>query len=90
MYAIKSVVKGKVAVRREEPRAVSEGGIILPSRSREKSAYAQVVALPRGYTGPLAVGDRVLLEWFAGTPVELDAACRVFVCREEDVLAVER
>lgn len=85
MFTITSVVPGKVAVRREVPKAVSDGGIVLPDGAREKSAYAEVIALPRVYHGTLHVGDRVLLEWFAGTPVALGE--RVFVCREEDILA---
>lgn len=88
MYTIKCTVKDKVVVRREVKATRSEGGLHLPDVAQEKNCWAQVVALPRVYTGPLAVGDRVLLEWFAGT--ELEPHSRLYTCREEDVLAVER
>lgn len=86
MLKVVSTVTGKVVVRRDAPKAVSDGGLVLPERAREKSAFATVVALPVRYDGPLFVGARVLLEWFAGTEVGLGE--RLFVCQEADVLAL--
>lgn len=83
-----ATVAEKVVVRREVKVTRSAGGLHLPDAAQEKNCWAEVVALPRVYDGPLKVGDRVLLEWFAGT--ELEPNSRLYTCRAEDVLAVEQ
>ena len=71
------------------PRKVEEktkGGIYIPETAQEKSQEGTVVAVPQMDKCPLAVGDLVLYENFAGTEVTLDGET-VLILKFEDILA---
>lgn len=79
-------MREKVIVRREPPVRFTRGGLALPPSSQKKSQIATVEALPTDYEGPLHVGDKVVLQWFAGTQLEWGE--NLFTVREGDVLAL--
>lgn len=85
----------RVVVRRTESEEVSQGGIIIPDKAREKPMRGKVVAigngtcLDSGKVVPidLKLNDIVLFGKYAGVEVEVDDETLLLV-REDDVLAV--
>lgn len=86
-----------LVVKRQEPEAVSKGGLIIPEDAKEKSTTAEVLAVgpgDRSKSGarmPVDVkaGDTVLLGKYAGTGQELTVdGEKLLLVRSGDVLAV--
>lgn len=85
----------RIVVRRLESEEVSQGGIIIPDKAREKPMRGKVVALGGGNlldSGKvipidLKIGDVVLFGKYAGVEVEIEDETLLLV-REDDILAV--
>ena len=85
----------KVVVKEiKESKTQTESGILLPTSSQEKPVLSQVVAVgPGGNVDgaevkmEVKVGDKVILNKYAGTEVKLGAD-KYTVVRQSDILAV--
>jgi len=93
----------KLALRPLENRVVAQrleeetlkGGIILPDSAKKKQESARIVAVGPGKTTdegklipmPVAVGDVVLMDKYAGQEVTLDGEDYVIV-KAEDIIAI--
>jgi chaperonin GroES len=84
----------KVVLKFLEAEEKTKGGIILASSAQEKPQVAEIIAVgPGGVVDgkdikmELKVGDKVILNKYAGTEVKLDEE-KYTVCRQSDVLAV--
>lgn len=85
----------RVVVRRMEPEEEVRGGIIIPDTAKEKPLEGIVVAvgegkrLEDGSRAPMEVeeGDRILLQKYGGTEIQMQGEDFVIV-KEEDILGV--
>jgi chaperonin GroES len=86
----------RVLIRREEPRDVVKGGIVIPDTAKEKPLEGTVEAVGQGrrnesgdgFIAPVVKkGDRVLIGKYSGTDVKVLDDEYVIV-REDDILAV--
>lgn len=85
----------RIIVRREEPKDVVRGGIVLPDTAKEKPLEGIVVAVGKGkrtdagdFIAPVVKeGDKILIGKYSGTEVKVDGDDLVIV-REDDILAV--
>ncbi len=86
----------RVLIKREEPREVVKGGIVIPDTAKEKPLEGVVEAVGEGkrsedgnsFIAPVVKkGDRVLIGKYSGTDVKvLDD--EFVIVREDDILAV--
>lgn len=79
-----------VLVKQKEALKTSDGGIVLPDASATKPLKGTITLLPQGFSEVyrgLRVGDEVLFDRFAGTPVVLDGE-EYLVMSEEDILII--
>ncbi len=85
----------RVLVKRTEQEESLKGGIILPDSAKKKQETAVVVSVGPGATGkdgkllPMSVqvGDRVLMDKYAGQEVLLDDEEYV-ILRDDDIIAI--
>lgn len=84
----------KVVLQFLEAEETSQGGILLASSAQEKPQVAQIVAVGPGGTVDgkevkmeVSVGDKVILNKYAGTEVKLGQD-KYTVVRQSDILAV--
>lgn len=85
----------RVLVQRLEQEETLKGGIILPDTAKKKQEAAIVVAVGKGKTTqegkilpmPVAVGDKVLIDKYAGQDVTLDDEEYVVV-KSDDIIAI--
>ena len=84
----------RVDVKMEEAEETTKAGIILTNSAKEKPQIAVVVAVgPGGYVDGcevemlVEVGDKVLLNKYAGTEVKVDETDYIIV-RQSDILAI--
>jgi len=86
----------RVLIKREEPRDVVKGGIVIPDTAKEKPLEGTVEAVGQGkrnedgdgFIAPVVKkGDRVLIGKYSGTDVKVLDDEYVIV-REDDILAV--
>ena len=84
----------KVVLSPNEREKESEGGILLPSVSQEKSQVAKVVAVGEGglpdgkpLEMKVKVGDAVLYSKYAGTEIEQNGK-KYIIVRQADILAI--
>lgn len=85
----------RVIVRREEPKDVLKGGIVLPDTAKEKPLEGTVIAVGQGKradSGEFMVpvvkeGDKILIGKYSGTEVKVNGEDYVII-REDDILAV--
>lgn len=80
-------INNRVVIRPKKTEEKTKGGIYVPETAQEKSQEGTVVAVPQmdKNTCPLAVGDIVLYESFAGTEITLNGETLV-VFKLEDIL----
>lgn len=86
----------RVVVEREEAKATTAGGIVLPDTAKDKPQKGKVVAVGDGRISkdgkkrPLQVkiGDQVLFTSYAGEEFKLNGDQKVLLMREDDILAV--
>ena len=84
----------KVVLQFLEAEETSQGGILLASSAQEKPQVAQIVAVGPGGTVDgkevkmeVSVGDKVILNKYAGTEVKLGQD-KYTIVRQSDILAV--
>ena len=84
----------KVVLQFLEAEETSQGGILLASAAQEKPQIAQITAVgPGGVVDgkeivmEVKVGDKVILNKYAGTEVKLGAD-KYTVVRQSDILAI--
>lgn len=84
----------KVVLQFLEAEESSQGGILLASAAQEKPQVAQIVAVGPGGTVDgkevkmeVSVGDKVILNKYAGTEVKLGQD-KYTIVRQSDILAV--
>ena len=86
----------RVVVEREEAKATTAGGIVLPDTAKDKPQKGKVVAVGDGRVSkdgkrkPLQVkiGDQVLFTSYAGEEFKIEGDQKVLLMREDDILAV--
>ena len=86
----------RVVVEREEAKATTAGGIVLPDTAKDKPQKGKVLAIgdgritKDGKRRPLQVkvGDSVLFTSYAGDEFKIDGEKKVLLMREDDILAV--
>jgi chaperonin GroES len=86
----------RVLIKREEPKDVVKGGIVIPDTAKEKPLEGIVEAVGEGkrnesgdgFVAPVVKkGDRVLIGKYSGTDVKVLDDEYVIV-REDDILAI--
>ncbi|MCD7774921.1 MAG: co-chaperone GroES [Clostridiales bacterium] len=84
----------KVVVKFVEAEEKTQGGIILSSAAQEKPQIAEIISVgPGGVVDgkevkmEVSVGDKVILNKYAGTEVKLGQD-EYTVCRQADILAI--
>ncbi|HEX8202576.1 MAG TPA: co-chaperone GroES [Isosphaeraceae bacterium] len=86
----------RVVVEREEAKATTAGGIVLPDTAKDKPQKGKVVAVGDGRVTKdgkrralqVQVGDSVLFTSYAGDEFRIDGDKKVLLMREDDILAV--
>lgn len=89
------VLNDKVAIRKDEAKDTSDGGIVLLEGSKERPTEAMVVAVGTGRTTStgvnippsISVGDRILINKFSGAAVEVDGET-LHIIKEEEIIAI--
>ncbi len=79
-------VNKRIVLRPKKAEEKTRGGIYLPEASQEKSLEGTVIAVPEIDKCPVAVGDIVLYESFAGTEITTNGETLLLV-KIEDILA---
>jgi len=85
----------RIVVERLEAEEKTSGGIVLPDTAKEKPKEGKIVAVGEGEVLdngeraelPVSVGDRIIIESYAGTEVKVDGE-EYLIMKEDDVLAV--
>ena len=85
----------RVLVQRLEQEETLKGGIILPETAKKKQEVAIVLELGEGKTTkegktlpiPVAIGDKVLIDKYAGQEVTLDNEDYV-IAKIDDIVAI--
>lgn len=85
----------RILVQRIESKETTKGGIILPETAQQKKEMAKVIAVGTGSRTkenqeipiPVAVGETILLDKYAGQEVTLDDE-EYLIVRVDDVIAV--
>jgi chaperonin GroES len=86
----------RVVVEREEAKATTAGGIVLPDTAKDKPQKGKVLAVGEGRITKdgkrrelqVKVGDQVLFTSYAGDEFKIDGDKKVLLMREDDILAV--
>ena len=79
-----------ILVKQKEALKTTAGGIVVPDGSQTKPLQGTIVLLQHGTSEVcqgLRVGDEVLFDRYAGTPVELDGE-EYLVMNTEDILII--
>lgn len=94
---VKQMLYDRVLIKPTDAEEITPAGLMIPNIAQGKSQEGVVVALGTGHpelstlTGlrPLTVqlGDKVLIEKYAGVEIEL-AKDRYVIIREADILAI--
>ena len=84
----------KVVLQFKQAEEISKGGLFLAASAQEKPQVAQIVAVGPGGTVDgkevkmeVSVGDKVILNKYAGTEVKLGQD-KYTIVRQSDILAV--
>lgn len=85
----------RVLAKRLEQEESTVGGIILPDSAKQKQEIAQVIAVGPGSKDkdgdltemPVKVGDKFLMDRYAGQEVTLEQEEYIFV-KAEDIIAI--
>lgn len=88
-------LSNRVLVKRLEADDTVKGGIILPDSAKKKQESAKVIAVGPGLKDkdgnltpmPVAVGDVVLMDKYAGQEIELDGQ-EYHILRADDIIAI--
>ncbi len=84
----------RVVVKMTEPEETTKGGIILAGSAKEKPTVAEVIAVGPGgtvdgktVTMTVKPGDKVIMDKYAGTKVNLDEE-EFIIVKLADILAI--
>ncbi len=80
----------RVVIKKIEAEEKTQGGIILPSQSKEDPQYAEVVAVGPGTDDEpmeVKVGDKVVFSKYGGTDIKHEGE-EYTIMRQSDILAV--
>lgn len=88
-------LSNRVLVQRLDAEDSVKGGIILPDSAKKKQETARVVAVGPGAKDkdgntlpmPVAEGDIVLMDQYAGQEIELDGT-EYHILRADDIIAI--
>ena len=85
----------RVLLKRVNPKKVSDGGLLLPTKAQEKSEVCEIVAVgPGGKIGKddvdmvVKVGQKVLIREFAGTDIKSSVGEELILVMQQDIIAV--
>jgi chaperonin GroES len=86
----------RVVVEREEAKAVTAGGIVLPDTAKDRPQKGKVLAVGDGRITKdgkrrelqVKIGDHVLFTSYAGDEFKIEGEKKVLLMREDDILAV--
>ena len=86
----------RVVVEREEAKATTAGGIVLPDTAKDRPQKGKVLAIGDGRITKdgkrrelqVKVGDQVLFTSYAGDEFKIEGDQKVLLMREDDILAV--
>lgn len=79
-------LNNRVLVRPKKAEEKTKGGIYIPETAQEKSQEGTVAAIPQTDKCPVAVGDVVLYENFAGTEIQSNGET-LLLLKIEDLIA---
>ncbi len=78
-------LKDRVVAFKEQPKEKTASGLLLPSDSKEKPAYAVVESV-----GPdvkeIKKGDKIIIKDYSSTELKIDDK-EYLIIKEEDILA---
>lgn len=85
----------RVLAKRQEQEETLKGGIILPDSAKKKQSTAMIIAVGPGSVNkegklvPMSVkvGDKILLDKYAGQEITLDDE-EFVILRDEDIIAI--
>jgi len=84
----------RVVIKMLETEETTKSGIVLPGSAKEKPQIAQVIEVGPGKVEDgkeikmeVKVGDKVLINKFAGTEVKIDGE-EYTILRQNDILAI--
>jgi len=70
----------KLATEKEEK---TTGGIIIPDTAREKPKEGEVVAMAKGASEEISIGDRVIYKEYSGTEVKHEGEKYILIPAED-------
>ncbi len=79
-------VNSRILVQPKKAEEKTKGGLYIPEEAKEKSQEGTVVAIPQMEKCPVAVGDIVIYESYAGTEIKVNNETHVLL-KAEDILA---
>ncbi len=79
-------LNNRVLVRPKRAEEKTKGGIYIPETAQEKSQEGTIAAIPQTDKCPVAVGDVVLYENFAGTEIQSEGETLILL-KIEDLIA---
>ena len=79
-------LNNRVLIRPKRAEEKTKGGIYIPETAQEKSQEGTVVAIPQADNCPVAIGDVVLYENFAGTEIQSNGET-LLLLKLEDLIA---
>ena len=80
------VIGERCMVQLPQKKTQTDSGIYLVSEEQYRQTEGEVVAI--GEPGPLEVGDKILFEEFAGSPIDLGDSEPYVIVDYSDVLAI--
>lgn len=82
-------VNSRILVQPKKAEEKTKGGLYIPEEAKEKSQEGTVVAIPQMEKCPVAVGDIVIYESYAGTEIKVNNETHVLL-KAEDILAKKK
>ncbi len=82
-------VNSRILVQPKKAEEKTKGGLYIPEEAKEKSQEGTVVAIPQMEKCPVAVGDIVIYESYAGTKIKVNNETHVLL-KAEDILAKKK
>jgi len=82
-------VNSRILVQPKKAEEKTKGGLYIPEEAKEKSQEGTVIAIPQMEKCPVAVGDIVIYESYAGTEIKVNNETHVLL-KAEDILAKKK
>ena len=83
-------LKDRVVIKLVKQEEKTTGGLLLPAAAKEKLTFAEVVAVSaftKEENRQVEVGQVVVFEEYAGTPVKYEGEDYIII-KEDDIIAV--